>query len=381
MSKRLLIIVNTDWFFHSHRFPLALEAINKGYSVHIATTFTDERYRTAFHDHGLIVHDLFIDRSLTSVFSLPYSFFLILRLLFRVRPDIAHFVTIQPVLLGGLALRFYRIKLAVFAISGLGHAFLTPTISALIRSWLVKLIYKFALGIRNKVVIFQNQSDMRILSKLCGLNSSECFLIPGSGVDLNEYSYSPLPRGTYTVLMASRLLKTKGVEEFFQASQILLSRGFNVNFLLAGSPDPMNPSSISIEDIEKMQHSRGFRVLGHISEISKLMSSCHIVCLPSYYPEGLPRVLCEASACGRPIITTNLPGCRDSIDNGKTGLLIEPRDPYSLANSIEKLISNPDLLNAMSLKSREFAESNFDLANIIDYHLDIYSLCDDYSSL
>ena len=368
---RLLIVVNVDWFFCSHRLPIALGALRKGYEVHIATTFTSSAYKELLTDYGFYLHGLTIDRSGKSLSSFLKNLFQIYRILRTLKPDIVHLVTIQPVLLGGLAAKAARVRRVVFAISGLGHVFLACSPLAKIRQVLVEKLYQYALSIKQRAVVLQNPADQSSLSRLCSLSAQESYLIPGSGVDLSVFSCRSFSEAQPVVLMASRLLATKGVREFVEAASDLKKRGHSAQFRLVGEPDFSNPAAISTDELNGWRNQGFVEFLGHRTDLNELMARAHIVCLPSYR-EGLPKVLCEAAACGRVVVTTDEPGCRDAIENGVTGLLVPSRDPLALANAIEHLLSNPDLIRSMGAAGRKRAESLFDINAIVDQHLDIY---------
>jgi len=234
------------------------------------------------------------------------------------------------------------------------------------------LLYSLAISARHKVVIFQNNEDLYFLSKTCGLLPSQSILISGSGVDLKLFHPTPLPEGQPVVLMASRLLKTKGVHEFVQAATLLRQRDVFARFQLAGEPDFDNPASVTRNDLRNWASDGLVEILGFRSDINQLFSQAHIICLPSYYPEGLPKVLCEAAACGRVVVTTDQPGCRDAIDNGVTGLLVPPRDSLALADAFHILLSDLDLISNMGIAARQRAEQLFDVDLIVEQHLDVY---------
>lgn len=371
-SLRLLIVVNVDWFFCSHRLPIAIAALQRGYEVHIATTFTSQKYKRILAGYGFFLHDLKIDRSGKSLIAFLYNFVLVFKLLRKLKPDILHLVTIQPVLAGGLAAKLAGVKRTVFAISGLGHVFLVDSAFSRIRCSLVRKLYFFALSTKYRYAIFQNSQDQRYLSTLCSLGEHESCLIPGSGVDLSLFTYKEIQETIPIVLMASRLLLTKGAKEFVAAAKILKDRRICSRFQLVGEPDRSNPAAVSIDDLNNWQDQGLVEVLGHRSDLHELMSEAHIICLPSYYPEGLPKVLCEAAACGRVVVTTDEPGCRDAIENGVTGLLVPSRDSLALANAFEHLLLNPELIRRMGAAGRKRAERYFDINAIVDQHLDIY---------
>ena len=371
---KILFVVNVDWFFCSHRLPVALGALRNGGEVHVATTITDSRFRQIILAHGLILHELNIDRSGKSFVSFLTSFVSIYRICFLLKPDIVHLVTIQPVLIGGIAANAAGAKRIVFAISGLGHAFVVNSFLSRVRRFLVKALYRAALSVSHRAVIFQNLEDQSRLSRLCSLSPPECYLFPGSGVDLSFFAFKPLQDAQPIVLMASRLLATKGVREFVEAATALKRRGLHVRFQLVGDPDFSNPAAIPAHELALWHDQGHVEVLGHRSDLQDLICRAHVVCLPSYYPEGLPKVLCEAAACGRAVVTTDEPGCRDAIEDGVTGLLVPSRNVPALTTAIEHLLANPDLVRSMGLAGRRRAEQLFDVNSIVDRHLDLYSI-------
>ena len=371
---KLLIIVNVDWFLYSHRLPIIIEARRKGFEVHIATKITNISIKEKLLNSGFLIHDVPFDRSGKNILNLIEVAFSISRLLVIIKPDILHLVTMQPIIFGGIAAKIFRIKRVVYSISGLGHVFLFKTFIASIRRFFVINFYRLALSNKPRIVVFQNSSDQIFLKKLCRLSDREMILIPGSGVDINKYKFTELPKTEPIILMASRLLISKGVREFVQAAQLLKRRGMKVNFQLIGEPDISNPSAISKSELDDWVSNGYIDYLGYRDDVHELIPKSHIVVLPSYYPEGLPKILCEAAACGRPIITTNEPGCKDAVKEGITGLIIKSRNAKELANAIEKLIKNPKLLNSMSLEGRKNAEKLFDIKKVVDKHINTYQV-------
>lgn len=367
--RKLLFIVNVDWFFISHRLPIALEALKKNYEVHIITGLTDKFYELT--SYGLIVHPIKIGRSSLNPLSIFFILWQIVRVLKRVNPQIVHAITIRAVILGGIASRVTKVHAFIAAVPGLGFVFSGTTIkSKFIRIIIIKL-YRISLKIKNLKVIFQNQEDLHTFVNFTNISPTETALIPGSGVDLNQFSYKPLPSGEPVVTMASRLLRDKGVFEFVEAAKILKNRGFNARFLLVGEPDLGNPTSISYSQLYLWKKEKYVEILGFQKDIYKIFRGTHIVTLPSYR-EGLPKVLIEAAACGRAILTTDVPGCRDAIEPGITGLLVEPKNANDLANSIEYLLLNPGIIKNMGKKGRILAEKKFSIENVIFKHFEIY---------
>jgi glycosyltransferase involved in cell wall biosynthesis len=369
LKQKFMFVVNTDKFFLSHRLPIALALLQKGFEVHIATGLTD--FMDEMQAHGLVVHPLNLNRRSADVWSNGHTFFQLMRLFIRVRPDVVHLVTIKPVLLGGLAIRFSGVRCVVAAISGLGFVFLSKGVIASLRRTLVGAMYRLALRHENLKVIFQNEDDREKIIGLTGLPRSKTILIRGSGVDLNEYMASPLPNGIPVVMMATRLLVDKGVHEFIEAAALLKDRGTIARFVLVGNPDPGNPATISDGELNHWLSEGLIEYWGRREDMPYVLSLSHIVVLPSYM-EGLPKILIEAAACGRPVVTTNVPGCRDAIIANTTGVLIPLRDPLAIADTVDMLLANRSLCEQMGRAGRVMAENSFDVNAVIKQHLLIY---------
>jgi glycosyltransferase involved in cell wall biosynthesis len=369
----ILFIVNVDWFFISHRLPIALEALNKGYKVTIACRCTEhEAYLKSL---GFEVVNIPFDRSGGSLVNELSSINAIKTIIKELQPSLIHSVTIKPVLYSGLALHLTRIKVPlVAAISGLGYVFTATTMRARLTKAIVSFFYKVSLLHDYKKVIFQNRSDEAILTKVTKLKSKEKVLIKGSGADLSVYNFKPenieqAPK----IVMACRLLKEKGVYQYIEAARIVKETYPNAEFLLVGTPDVENPNTVKQTEIDQWVSEGVINYLGHRNDIPDVFSSCNIVCLPSFYGEGVPKVLIEAAACGRAIVTTDNPGCRDAVIEGETGLTVPVRDSKKLAEGLIQLIDNTQLRLAMGQKARKFAEQEFDVNSVVEKHLEIYS--------
>ena len=376
MNRRLLFVVNVDWFFLSHRLPIALEALRQGYEVHIATGLTDKR--AELERHGLVVYPLALDRSSTGLGNAWRTLVQLWQVFRAVRPDVVHLVTIKPVLLGGLVARLAGVPAVVAAVSGLGFVFMANGTKAVVRRWLVGALYCVALGHCNLKVVFQNPDDRASLSKLAHLPDSKVEMIRGSGVDLAQYSHTPLPLGLPVVLLASRLLADKGVREFVQAARLLRQQGVAARFCLVGSVDPANPASLADAELTQWANEGVVELWGHRADMPEVLSSAHLVVLPSYR-EGLPKVLLEAAACGRAVVTTDVPGCRDAIDPGVTGVLVPVRNAAALADALKGLINDPSRCQAMGNAGRALAERAFDVRQVVAAHLRIYQALIDKS--
>jgi glycosyltransferase involved in cell wall biosynthesis len=371
MNRKLLFVVNVDWFFLSHRLPIALEAIRHGYQVHIATGLTDGL--DELQRNGLVVHPLAMNRSSVS---LGNAWLTVVQLwkIFRVlRPDVVHLVTIKPVLIGGLVARLAGVPAVVAAVSGLGFVFVAKGAKASARRWLVGGLYRLALGHQNQKVIFQNLDDQASLARLVHLNDRKVVMIRGSGVDLTQYSVTPTPPGPAVVVLAARLMADKGVLEFVHAARLLKERGCNARFVLVGAVDLANPTSFTDEEVLGWVQNGLVEWWGHRTDMPQVLAAAQLVVLPSYR-EGLPKLLIEAQACGRAVITTDVAGCRDAIEPGITGVLVPVRNAVALAHAMEVLINDPLRCKLMGKAGRTLAEKAFDVRQVVASHLHIYQV-------
>lgn len=369
-TRRLLFIVNDPAFFVSHRLPLALAARSEGFDVHIATARGEGQQ--AILDAGLPFHPIPLSRSGKNILRELRSLGAILSLLRKLRPSVVHLVTIKPVLYGGIAAKLTGTPGVLAAISGLGITFTSQGVAASIFRTLVKGLYRLALSHRNLRVVFQNPQDRAILQQIGAVSDEQSVLVPGAGVDLATYQHMPEPEGRPVVAFASRLLKEKGVAEFVKAARLLKKRGVDADFWLIGEPDLANPTSISDEEFESWRADGAVKLLGFRKDVAELFSRAHVVALPSYYGEGLPKVLAEAAACGRAVVTTDLPGCRDAIVPGETGLLVVPKDIDALADALESLIHDPAWRQKMGAAGRRLAEEKFSIESVCDKHVALY---------
>lgn len=369
MSNKLLFVINVDWFFLSHRLPIALKAKQAGFEVHIATGVTDKL--SLLESYGFIVHPLALVRDGFGVLN-ALKTVLELRLIFKaVHPDVVHLVTIKPVLLGGLVARWLRVPALVSAVSGLGFVFTAKGRLAKLLQWMVGRIYTWTFSHHNQTVIFQNPDDRDTLVAASGLSKTKVEMIRGSGVDLSLYEVTPETSGLPVVLLPARLLADKGIFEFVQAARLLRAEGISARFVLVGMLDSANPTGISQNQLDDWLAEGIVENWGYRTDMPQVIACANLVVLPSYR-EGMPKVLLEAAAAGRAVVTTNVPGCRDAIKPGVTGLLVPVRDAESLAQAIEQLLANPEQRTAMGLAGRKLAEAEFDVRAVIDKHLAIY---------
>lgn len=364
------MIVNDPAFFLSHRLAIAEGARKAGYNVHIASMIGEAV--EIIEQRGFVHHALPLSRSGSNPLRELVSLFFIWRLLWRIKPSILHLVTIKPVIYGGIAARLAPVGGVVAAVSGLGFVFLLRGFKAFLLRKVISFFYWLSLGKKNLRVIFQNADDRDLLVGLGVLDPDKTELIRGSGVDLSLYTFRPEPQTLPPkICLAARLLRDKGVLEFIEAVKILHARGVKARFQLIGAVDHGNPATISDAELDACRDEGLIEVMGYRKDIAALFADAHVVALPSYR-EGLPKVLVEAAACGRAVVTTDVPGCRDAIEPGVTGLLVPVRDAIALADGLQLLIEDVSMRQRMGAAGRVLAESEFDVEKIVKQHLDIY---------
>lgn len=370
MQKKLLFVVNVDWFFVSHRLPIALAAQQQGYEVHVACSFTDQTdYLSKL---GFVLHPVELSRSGTRLWSELGSFASIFKVLRKVKPDIVHLVTIKPVLYGGLASRLLGIRQRVASISGLGYIFIARGAKASVLRFFVSLMYRLALRSDKTKVIFQNPDDKQLLLDMGAISPEQAVMIRGSGVNLDMYQVQPEPDDTPVVMLVARLLIDKGVLEFVDAARQLQQQGAAVRMVLVGDTDDGNPKSVSNADIAQWVQQGIVEHWGYQKDINSTMAQANIIVLPSYR-EGLPKCLIEAAACGRAVITTDVPGCRDAITPNETGLLVPVKESAGLVKAILQLVHNPAQRKTLAHAGRQLAEQAFDINQVVARHLSIYA--------
>ena len=276
-------------------------------------------------------------------------------------PEIVHNFTIKCVVYGSLAAQLAGIPRRINAVAGLGHIFTSESTKARLLRPLVKSLLRLALRGSQSQLILQNPDDLELFTRLGMIGSERIHLIRGSGVDTSRFAPFQRERGKrFRILLASRLLWEKGIRQYVEGARLLGGRADELEFLLAGSSDPGNPSAVPERDIAQWDKEGLVKVLGHVEDMDAMMRTVDLVVLPSYYGEGVPRGLIEAAAMGLPIITTNAPGCREIVDDGVNGFLVPVKDEQSLAGKIEYLLDNPEVCQRFGAAGRQKVLEEFD---------------------
>ena len=360
-SRRLVFFVSEDWYFCSHRLGLALEAQRNGYKVFLVCNTTGQKYTKMIENAGIELIPISINRSDTGIFTNINTMLTLYRIFKRIGPNIVHNVAQKPIILGTIVSKMLGVRSVINAFGGLGYVFSSETLKARVLRCILRLVYKGLLTKANVRLIVQNETDYFYFSDEIGCEAKRIYLIKGAGVDTEKYNYSPATnngRGNITVVMLARLLRDKGVYEFCNAAKMTKAVQPDIEFLIAGDIDPKNPNSLTPHQVTELVATCGVNYVGQIEDVATLLIDSDIAILPSYR-EGMPKSLLEAAAIGRPIITTDVPGCRDVVCHGINGYLVPAYDSNELASRVIELANNPQLRIKMGKFSRELAEKEF----------------------
>lgn len=371
MKKTLLMVTNVDWFFISHRLCIAQEASKQGWKVIVACEDTGRS--SEIKSKGIEFVDFSFSRSGTNPIDelkTLWKFFILYK---KVNPDVVHHITLKPVIYGSFVAKLLNVKSVLNAISGLGYTF-TEGRKGTVQSMMIRLM-KFGFNKRNVNFIFQNEDDYKELQHLKVLNSKNSInFIKGSGVDLDEFIFTPLPNGErIKILLPTRMLWDKGVNELREASNILRDKYYSkVTFILAGLADEDNKAGVPAVFLKSWEDGQYVKWIGYQKDMVAVYRNSDIVTLPSYR-EGMPKSLIEACAIGRPIVTTEAIGCKECVEEGFNGFKVPVKSIKELAVALERLIIDSDLREKMGRYSRNKAENEFSQSTVVDKHLQIYN--------
>lgn len=375
---KLFIVVNVDWFFLSHRLPVALAAKKAGWDVTIVTADTGKL--KDIEAQGLKVIDLPMSRSGMNILQELSTLRFLKKLYKREKPDVVHHVGMKTILWATLAAKFAKVNGVVNAISGLGGFFAEDNKGMMAR--VMPKVLRYSHNRENLLCIFQNDDDKGLYVKNGIIKEEQARYIKGSGVDLKEFCYTPEPEVNdnhndnknrkIRVILTARMIVEKGVFILTEAAERLRSKyEGKVEFLLVGGIDD-HPGAITKEQLDAVCDESYIQWLGYRTDVKELLQSSHIVAFPSYYMEGLPKSLIEANAIGRPVITCNSVGCKETVIDGYNGYLIPAKDVDALVEKLDILLSDSALRQKMGRNSRKYAEENFSIDVVIERHLAIY---------
>lgn len=369
---KLFIVVNVDWFFLSHRLPVALAAKDIGWDVTVVTADTGRLKDIA--KAGFKVVNLPMSRSGMNPIQELRAFWFLYRLYKKDKPDVVHHVALKAILWGGIAAKLVKIHGVVNAVAGLGGIF---TEKKGIVPLLILNAFRFSHHRDNLLVIFQNQEDETLFRQYGVITECQSRIIRSSGVDLNVFCHTPeVDSDKVVILITTRMIREKGIFVLVDAAEKLRSEYENkVEFWIVGGLDD-HQGAITIDEILSVCDGKYIKWLGRREDVKELIQQCQIFAYPSYYREGIPKSLIEAAAIGRPIVTTDNIGCKEVVVDAVNGFLVPIKDDELLAAKLKKLINDKELRQRMGIASRKVAEHNYGIEMVVESHLEIYrSLC------
>ena len=372
LRPRLLLLISEDWYFWSHRLELARAARSAGWDVSIGTRVRE--YGKRIEDEGFHLHPLRMVRSSRHPVRELLSIFELVRLYRRTRPDVVHHVALKPILYGSVAARLSRVPAVVNGFAGLGYIFTeSGERRGVLRSMIGKAL-RWTIALPHSRVVFQNEDDAREFADAGIARHDQIRIIRGTGVDTDKFVPPPAHHHgdqDPLVVLAGRMLWDKGIGEFVEAARLLRASGVRARCAIVGMVDEENPAAISETQLRTWQKEGVVQWWGHREDMPDVLASAQIVVLPSYR-EGFPKVLLEAAACARPLVATDVPGCRAIVKDGINGFLVSPKDPISLCQALVKLLQDPALRARMGAQGREIVVKEFSVDRISRETLALY---------
>ena len=368
-KPRLLFVLTEDWYFWSHRLPLARAARDAGFEVVVATRVSS--HKQLIEGEGFRVVPIRLTRGSTNIVSEFLTVVELIQIYRRERPDIVHQIALKPVLYGTWAAKIVRVPIVVNLLAGITQTFHAQKWKSSILGKLVEFGYRLGFWRMNQITIFQNVTDMKRFLESGIVQKRNAGLIRGSGVDPSRFVDFPESDTVPVVVLASRMIWEKGVGEFVEAAKQLLNEGIQCRMVLVGGTDSENPGAVPEATLKSWQSDGIVEWWGHRDDMPAVYSQAHIVCLPSYH-EGAPKVLLEAASSGRAIVTTNVSGCKEIVRHNENGLLVSPRDPAALAGALKALIQNPGLRKQMGKRGRKIVLEEFSDEIIVGQTMALY---------
>lgn len=366
---KVVLSANTDWYLWNFRRNLIETLCRQNWEVCLVTP--PGSYHERFRSLGAKWLELRLSRNSTNPFRELMAVASLWSIYRRERPDIVHHFTTKCVIHGSLAAVLAGLNVRVNAVAGLGYVFSSDTLKARLLRPVVRSLLKVALSGTSSATIFQNPDDAEVLTRSGLVESSRARLIRGSGVDTACFKSAPRPAGgRCRVLLAARLLWSKGVGEYIAAARAL--RDLPVDFLLAGAPDKGSLDAIPLEQLDAWRAEGHVQLLGHIDGINELLQTIDILVLPTKWAEGVPRVLLEGAAASAALIATDRPGCREVVEHNVSGLLVPEGDVSALTEALRTLILDPGARVRLGQAARRKIEMEFEESAVVEATIDVY---------
>ena len=371
-KTKLLYVVTEDWYFLSHRLPIALAAQDHNYEVHVACRM--QNHQEQIEKLGFICHPLNWSRTEQGFHSLIKNNRELKKKIKQIKPDLIHYVAMKPIILGSLFAGKLKKIPKIYAFTGLGTLFTSQSFKHKIMRFIVKRFLKSGLNKPNSYYLFQNADDQRMIEKTGLIPYHKSHVIKGAGIDEKEFKIFPLPpleAAGLKFAYVGRMLKDKGLTQIIKAHQDLWKRGHQSQLWLVGNPDPGNVTSHTLAEVQTWAKLPGIIWLGHKEDVREIWKHCHVALLMSKR-EGLPKSLLEAASCGRPIIASDVPGCREVVMSNENGYLVPFGSSAALASAMQNMIEGKDDLNAMAKRSREIIENGLTADQIAEKTVMLY---------
>lgn len=366
---KLLFVVTEDWYFCSHRLPLAVAAVKAGFDVTIATRVT--HHGDVIQKAGIEIYPWNVSRGSVNILAELKAVFQLLKIYRKVKPDLVHQVALKPVLYGTFISKLIGSQKIVNALGGMGFVFNNGKKNTRGLRAIILAGFKWLLSGKGHVLILQNPEDCALMINEAGIDVNNIRLIRGAGVDIQRFDASMEPDGVPLIILPARMLWDKGVGDYVEAAKILKAEGIAARFGLVGGIDECNPAAISLEQLRIWTDAGYVEWFGQRDDMPEIFRQANIVCLPSYR-EGLPKALLEGAACSRAIVATDVPGCREIVEDGKNGILVPARDPVALAEALKKLILSPTVRYQMGINGRTMVINGFSEEAVVNETLCIY---------
>lgn len=369
-NPKLLYVVTEDWLFCLHRLDLAKVAIKNGFEVLVATKV--DKHANEIIEAGVKLFPLPLTRGFQNPFREIRAILELIKLYRREKPDIVHHVALKSIMYGSLGLIFAKVPAVANSVTGLGHVFSGKTLTITLACKFMKQVFRLTLPRKNSLVIFQNAADQEYFLAHKMATTRQSKIIEGSGVDIERFVPGPEASGKPVVLLASRMLWEKGVDFFVQASRYLKQKNVSADFVLAGMVDTQNPDGIPEMQLKNWEREGVIQWWGCRDDMPEVFAKIHIVVLPTFYGEGVPKTLLEAGACGKPIVATDVPGCREVVKSKVNGFLVSPKNFEELAKAIEILLSDGGLRREFGKKGRELVVNEFSSEKVTTKTIEAY---------
>ena len=351
---KIILLANTDWYLYNFRLSLAESIRSNGDQLTLLSP--QGPYVKKIKNMGFKWIEINLSRKGNNPLKEIATIKQIASIYRAEKPDLVHHFTVKCVNYGSLAAKLAGVKKIINAITGLGYVFLNENTHTRIMRWIVEYFYRISL--KNTTVVFQNEDDLQLFKRNRLITQGQASIIPGSGVDIDKFTQVKEPEGIPSVILIARLLRDKGVYEFVEAAKIIIEQSHHARFILVGDIDEGNPASLTKNELQDWVQKGVIEWWGWRDDVIDVYHCANIVCLPSYR-EGISRTLIEAGACGKPLITTNVPGCKQVVIDGENGFVVPQKNAEELAKALVKLIINPELRRVMGMRSREIVTEKF----------------------